>query len=95
MPDYKHYDVKAALNLGFGMNGATVETGTTAITGGNFIAIQVIEDAVFSTLTMTDYDGDALTSVTFPAGFVIYGRCTAFTLTSGKVIAYKGTPRPT
>lgn len=69
-------------------NGAVVETGTTAVTG-SFCAIQVIEEATFSTLTSANWSGDALTSVAIPAGTIIYGAFSAFTLTSGKVIAYK------
>jgi hypothetical protein len=71
-----------------GKYGAVTETGTTAVTG-NFAAIQMIEDTVFTTLTSSNWSGDAMTGVTFKAGQVIYGAFTAFTLTSGKVIAYK------
>ena len=70
--------------------GGVVETGTTAITG-DFSAIQCLEDTVFSVLTRPDFTGDALTGVTISAGTILYGKCTAFTLTSGKVIAYKRT----
>ena len=34
--------------------------------------------------------GAAIDSVTFPAGSILYGRYTGFTLASGKVIAYVG-----
>ena len=34
--------------------------------------------------------GNAIDSVTFPAGMTIYGRWTAFELTSGKAIGYLG-----
>lgn len=71
-----------------GEYGAVVETGTTAITG-DFEAIQVIEAATFSTLTAPNWSGDALTSVSIPAGTILYGYFTAFTLSAGKVIAYK------
>lgn len=73
---------------GMGKYGAVVETGTTAIVG-QFAAIQMIEDTVFATLTSSNWSGDAATGVTFTAGTIIYGAFTAFTLTSGKVIAYK------
>jgi len=46
-----------------------------------------------STGTGTDIDADAgivTDSITFSAGTTIYGRWTAFKLTSGKVIAYLG-----
>lgn len=72
----------------FGQEGATFESGTTAISG-EFCAISMVEDTVFSAFTWAELDGDTITSVTFPAGFTIYGQITAFTLTSGKVLAYK------
>lgn len=70
--------------------GGVHETGTTAVTG-DFSAIQCLEDTVFSLLTRPDFTGDAITGVTISAGTILYGRCTAFTLTSGKVIAYTRT----
>jgi len=91
--------VVEAQNAALGQAGAIVETGTTAITGKNIVAIQFIEDTVFSALTPADTtngygvpaaNGDTLASVTLPAGMTIYGRWTAFTLASGKIIAYIG-----
>ena len=72
----------------FGQEGATFESGTTAITG-EFCAITMVEDTVFSSLTWAELDGDTITGNTFSAGFTIYGQITAFALTSGKVLAYK------
>ena len=73
-----------------GQNGVLVETGTTAQTG-DFGAIQVLEDAVFSLFTEANADsaGDAMTGFTIPAPTILLGRISAFTLTSGKVRAYK------
>ena len=52
------------------------------------------EDTLFpntqSGATGIDSDGDAVDSVTFPAGMTIYGRWTQIILTSGKIIAYVG-----
>ena len=89
-----------AQNAALGQAGAIVETGTTAVTGKSIVAIQFIEDTVFSVLTPADtthgygvgasYNGDTLGSVTLPAGMTMYGRWTAFTLASGKIIAYIG-----
>ncbi len=73
-----------------GERGGVIETGTTAVTG-DFSAIQCLADTVFSVLTLPDFVGDALTAITIPAGTIIYGNCTAFTLTSGRVIAYTRT----
>jgi len=74
----------------FGQAGATFETGTTAVTG-EFCAIAFIEDSIFTLLTWAEQDGDDMSTgaVSFPKGFTIYGQITAFTLASGKVLAYK------
>lgn len=69
--------------------GAVVETGTSAITAQNFSAILALEDTVFASLVAGDWTGDSLASLPLPKGVTIYGHFTAFTLTSGKVIAYK------
>jgi hypothetical protein len=73
-----------------GQKGTRTETGTTAVTG-NFYAIQVLEDAVFSLFTDTgeDASGDVMTGFTIDAGTILYGQISAFTLTRGKVRAYK------
>lgn len=75
----------------FGENGHHNETGTDAVTG-SFYAIYVYEDANFSTLTSPKNTGDAWTGYTVPAGTTIPGPITAFTLTSGKVVALKNEP---
>jgi len=92
--------VQEAQNAALGQAGAIVETGTTAIIDKSIIAFQCLEDTEFSALIPsnttngygvgTDYNGDTLGSITIPAGMTIYGHWTAFTLASGKVIAYQG-----
>ena len=91
--------VQEAQNAALGQAGAIVETSTTAVTGKSIVAIQFIEDSVFTVLTPSDttngygvgsYNGDTLASITLPAGMTIYGHWTAFTLASGKIIAYVG-----
>lgn len=64
------------------------ESGTTAVTG-NFCRIEVVTAATFSTLTCPKASGDAMTGIAFPANFAIKTPITAFTLTSGSVLAYK------
>jgi hypothetical protein len=73
-------------------NGVVIETGTTAVTG-DFYAIQILATANFSAFTENVATGDAMTGFDIPAGVTLYnGRgITAFTLTSGKVRAYKRT----
>lgn len=73
--------------------GVVVETGNTAVTG-KFYAIQVLEAANFSTFTENGASGDAMTSFSIPAGTILYNGLgiTAFTLSSGRVRAYKMKP---
>tara|TARA_Y100000034_G_scaffold45801_1_gene56244 strand:+ start:324 stop:620 length:297 start_codon:yes stop_codon:yes gene_type:complete len=93
------YATNEAQNIALGQMGAIVETSNTAVTGKNIVAIQFIEDTIFTALTPSDttngygvgsYNGDTLGSITLPAGMTIYGNWTAFTLASGKIIAYQG-----
>ena len=92
----KKYDVKTAGNLELGQGGVHFESGTDAITG-NFYAIQFMQDTIFSLLTNTNLTAtsDAEISITYLRGEVIFGQFTAFTLTSGAVRAYIGTPNIT
>lgn len=64
------------------------ESGTTAITG-NFSRIEVVTAATFSLLTAPKATGDAMTGIAFPANFAIKTLVTAFTLSSGSVLAYR------
>lgn len=85
--DLAYWKAAEVDNLSLGSNGALIVTGTGANTG-EWYAIQVIEDAAFSALTGFQLQG-TWTGVTFAAGTIIYGRFTAFTLSSGKVVAYR------
>lgn len=71
-------------------HGVVVETGTDAITG-KFYAIQVLSDANFSVFTENGASGDTMTGFTITAGTTIINGLgiTAFTLSSGRVRAYK------
>lgn len=73
--------------------GVVVETGTTAVTG-KFYAVQVLEAATFSTFTENGSSGDAMTGFSIPAGTILYNGLgiTAFTLSAGRVRAYKMKP---
>jgi len=94
------YSVVESGNVGLGQAGAILETGTTVISGKKIIAFSFISDTIFTTLTPesgtnlyigdSNNNGDTSDSITFPQGMTIYGRWSAFTLASGKVIAYLG-----
>ena len=99
MADLRKYSVNESNNIGLGQAGCLFEDGTDAISGKKIVAIQFISDSTFTTLTPENSsyvgtsggNGDAIdSSKTFPAGVVIFGRWTAFTLASGSVIAYLG-----
>tara|TARA_Y100001963_G_scaffold148042_1_gene225242 strand:- start:34 stop:342 length:309 start_codon:yes stop_codon:yes gene_type:complete len=93
------FSVVESQNVALGQAGAIFEDGTTAISSKQIVAIQFIDDTTFTTLTPNSSsfigtsggNGDNIdTSNSFPAGSVIYGQWTAFTLASGTVIAYLG-----
>jgi len=77
----------AGSGAAYGANSATLESGTTALTGLRAGAITMLSDTVFSTLT--GMAGDSVGGVTFPKGVTIYGQFTAITLTSGSIVFYQ------
>ena len=99
---YPNYTVVEANNVAMGQAGVDYLTDTDTYTppsGMVVVAIQFVDDSAFTTLTPSTSDfigtaggsGDAIDSDNvFPAGMVIYGQWTAFTLSSGSVIAYQG-----
>lgn len=74
-------------SLSLGQGGATYVTDTTQ-TDGSFGAIQAVADTVFSALVAGNWTGTT-TDLPLPAGATIFGDFTSFTLTSGKVVAYR------
>lgn len=81
------YAINQDTSLSVGEYGGRVTTTTAAVTG-NFQAIQFIADGQFTSVSQTSLTGDALTGVTFPAGFVVFAAVTGFALSTGKAIAY-------
>jgi hypothetical protein len=77
--------------LEFSTQGSQViDSASGAVTGKQFGAIQIINDAVLSVLTATNIaDSSKLLSITIPAGSVIYGKVSALTVTSGVVVGHK------
>ena len=104
MANIHKFSTAEALNIQLGQNGSVYESGTTAVsapTGKKIVAIMVVANAVFTTLTPEDanymgrtatsseYNGDAF-SDTLVQGDWVYGSWSGLTLTSGKIIAYFG-----
>jgi len=79
-------DINQDTGLSVGQNGAHYVTAGGS--SGKFGAIQATEDAVFSILVASNWTGDSTAGLKLPAGASIFGEFTAFTLTSGKVLAY-------
>ena len=100
--------VQEAQNAGLGQAGALLTNDTSndidAPSGSVWVALQVVEDVTFTTLTqenntwfgsadgaiLLDSNGDTTSGITFPAGMTIYGRWTKFNLAGGTIIAYVG-----
>tara|TARA_Y100000590_G_scaffold189700_1_gene216087 strand:+ start:3763 stop:4101 length:339 start_codon:yes stop_codon:yes gene_type:complete len=51
---------------------------------------QLYLDDTGTSTSVSAANGDTIDGITFPQGMTIYGRWTAFTLASGKVVAYIG-----
>ena len=87
-------NVAEAYATSMGALGGILLTDTTAITG-EFGAMVVLEDAVFTTLTTSFTKNGIVTPAvaadfgTLPKGFVLSCPITAVTLTSGKVLLIK------
>lgn len=78
-----------------GKFGVEFITNTTAGTSKNYCAITMLEDTTFTTLTSSNWvagtaSSSQVTSVTYPKGLTIFGRFTAVTLATGKILCYKG-----
>ena len=109
-PGLHGYSVQEAQNLQLGQMGSIYindNVENTIAAPKYYVAIQVVEDCKFETLTQanntvcfgdggttsnTGPPGDLVTnSEIFPAGITIYGKWTTIDLVSGAVIAYLGT----
>lgn len=73
----------------FSDSGFTVVADTNALATGKYSGIQVLEDAVISSITFEPgYNGDTdIQTLTLPAGLYRPMLFTTLTLTSGKIIA--------
>jgi len=71
-----------------GRNGHAFITSTSP-QAGSWAAIQVVQPVYFTSLTCAGTTSPAV-NVALPAGFILYGHITAFTMSYGQVIAYIG-----
>ena len=79
--------IQSISNLSMGQAGYEVLTGTAAHSGDWIALVAWGGSAKFSSITATN--SDTITSGTLPDAAVLVGPITAFTLTSGTVLAYK------
>ena len=99
------YSVVESGNLALGQVGSVFSDGTsiTSLTNGVVVAITMLSDTTFTTLTpdnsnylevsSTGYEskGDTLTDAdTFPQGVTIFGRWATVDVNSGSIVAYIG-----
>jgi hypothetical protein len=70
-----------------GQGAVRYTTDTTPVAGGSFSQIMCLTATTFSALTRTGASG-SLVGVSLPAGTLLVGPFTAYTLTSGAVAAY-------
>ena len=76
--------------LEFSSVGSEAFTSGGSATGQRYGALQIINDTVFSSLTAVNVQSIFnLESITIGAGTVLYGECSAFTITTGVVVAHK------
>jgi len=74
-------------SLALGQYGATYAT--TGTTSGSYGAIQALEAATLNVTASNWGDGSPVSSVPVPVGVTIFGNISSFTVTAGKVLAYK------
>jgi hypothetical protein len=75
----------------FGQTGQNLTIANTAARTGNWTALQVLSEAVISSITIDGAVDAAIAAVaSYDAGIIIYGKITAITLTSGTVRMYGG-----
>jgi hypothetical protein len=76
----------------FGIDGGNKTISNTAAHNGNWVACQVLADAVISAITIDGGADAGIVAVSsHAAGTIIYGRITSITLTSGTVRMYGAT----
>lgn len=78
----------ALLDPLLGRSGSTCFDDTTS-RSGEWTAIQIVEDVIFTELTDATREGTAITGMTFSAGSIVLGQFTTIELASGSCIAYK------
>ena len=85
-------------NLMGEFGGTIIHDGESGETDEVYVAVRVVEDAVFSVLDRSTFDDGstagakaAFLAATHAAGTIIYGGITAITVTTGLVEAYKST----
>lgn len=101
LPKQSTFSVVAAGNIGLGQVGSAVLDGAeSGASLGTVVAITMLEDTTFTTLTQssaaitgtgTSTHGNSIVNTdVFPAGVTIYGSWSAVTVNAGLCIIYLG-----
>jgi len=95
------YSVVESGNVGLGQVGSAVlDNGESGASLGTVVAITMLEDTTFTTLTQSDatitgtgtstHGNSIVNTNVFPAGITIYGSWSAVTVNAGLCIIYLG-----
>lgn len=63
--------------------------GDTTERSGEWRAITILENATFTTLVTTNWDGSTTNGMVAGAGATLFGEFTKIKLASGRIVAYK------
>ncbi len=81
------YEEAESLNAALGQNGIVNMSTSGTVFNGNWVALQIVNDTTFTTLTESNSTG-SLTGVSIPSGIVLFGQFSSVNFSSGKVRAY-------
>jgi len=81
------YEEADALNAALGQNGIVNMSTTASAFSGNWVALQVLNDATFTTLTESNSTG-SITGNSIPAGVVLFGQFSVVQISSGIIRGY-------
>jgi len=97
----RQFSVLESNNVSLGQAGSAVlDAGESGASLGTVVAVTMLEDTTFTTLTQSDasflgtetstHGNSIVNTDVFPAGVTIYGRWSAVTVNAGSCIIYLG-----
>lgn len=88
MAEKDYGDFVRSSGYAYGHFGKDIIADTAAHTG-NWYALQMLQDTVFTAITDASLKSGSATARTYVAGFMYYGKISALTLASGSCIAFR------